>query len=299
MPATGAVFSDRADLLTFEELERLTTLLVERLGITEVRLTGGEPLVRRDLDQLVRRIAKIPDLQDLSLTTNGVLLADQAKALRQAGLQRVNISLDTLDREVFQRIARRDGLEQTIAGIDAAIAAGFESIKLNALAIKGITENELVRLVRFAADRHVPIRFIEFMPLDSDQQWRSSDVLSGDQMLAILSQEFGSIQPIGRERASKPAEEFQVGNIQVGIIRSVTQPFCQSCDRLRITADGAIRNCLFAKNETPLRVLMREGASDDQIVNEIQQCLMEKQAAHGIDDPSFRPPQRKMYSIGG
>lgn len=299
MPEVDAKFVDKSRLLSFEEIERLAKLLVQRCGIQNIRLTGGEPLVRQQLDRLVALLSSIEGLTDLSLTTNGILLADQATALRDAGLKRINISLDTLDEQVFQRISRRRGLEKTIAGIDRAIQCGFESIKLNALAIRGITEREIVRLIEFALQRRVVMRFIEFMPLDADRNWRTQDVLDGDSLLELISEHFGHPIPIQREDPSQPAEEFLVGEGKVGIIRSVTAPFCGQCNRLRLTADGSVRNCLFAKEETPLRELMRSGASDDQLIREIQACVTAKAAAHGIDEKNFQPPDRPMYAIGG
>lgn len=300
MPATGAEFAPRETLLTFEEIERVSRLLVGRGGVREIRLTGGEPLVRRQLDRLVGMLAAIEGLEDLSLTTNGILLADQAEGLRAAGLKRVNVSLDTLDEEVFQKIARREGLDRTIAGIDAAIACGFESVKLNALAIRGITEAEVVRLVEFAGQRGVALRFIEFMPLDTDRAWRRQQVLSGDELLRIIEQHFGPLEAHRRSHPSQPAEEFSVaGGAPLGIIRSVTEPFCGQCNRLRLTADGSIRNCLFSQSEVPLRDLLRSGASDEQLLEEVRRSVESKAAAHGIDDADFRPPERPMYAIGG
>ena len=299
MPEVDAEFVNKSLLLSFEEIERLARLLVERCGIQDIRLTGGEPLVRQQLHRLVSLLARIEGLGDLSLTTNGILLAEQAPALREAGLKRVNISLDTLDEEVFQRISRRRGLEKTIAGIDRAIECGFESIKLNALAIRGITEKEVSRLVEFALDRRVTIRFIEFMPLDADRAWRSKDVLDGDSLLSIIERRFGQLTPVQRDDPSQPAEEFLIGESRIGIIRSVTAPFCGQCNRIRVTADGSIRNCLFAKSETPLRELIRGGASDDELMTQIQACIAGKAAAHGIDEEGFEPPERPMYAIGG
>ncbi|KAA1262392.1 Cyclic pyranopterin monophosphate synthase [Rubripirellula obstinata] len=299
MPEFGAEFAPRESLLSFEEITRLTRLLVNRLGIRDVRITGGEPLVRRDLPVLIQQIAAIDGLKDLSLTTNGILLAEQAQSLRDAGLRRLNISLDTLDADVFKEIARRDGLEKTIEGIDAAIDAGFDSIKLNSLAIAGVTEAEIARLVRFAMDRSITIRFIEFMPLDADREWSRGNVLSGDRILEILKSNFGDIAPIIRSDPSAPAEDFLVGGGTVGIIRSVTQPFCGACNRIRVTADGSIRNCLFANEETPLRDLMRAGADEEELIRQIQASVANKKASHGMDSDSFDPPERPMYSIGG
>lgn len=299
MPEVGAEFVSKDLILTFEEIVRVARLLVERAGVRDIRITGGEPLVRRELPRLIAMLAEIEGLQDLSLTTNGVLLSEHAEDLRRAGLARLNISLDTLDEEVFRKITRRDGLAKTLAGIDAAIACDFDSIKLNTLAIHGVTEREVARLVQYALDRGVLLRFIEFMPLDGDRIWRSDKVLSGDRLLELMEAKFGSVTPIPRPDPSQPAEEFQIQGGKVGIIRSVTTPFCGACNRLRITADGAIRNCLFAQSETPIREKMRSGCSDNEILESVRECLRGKAKAHGIDKDDFRPPDRPMYAIGG
>ncbi|MCC9644442.1 GTP 3',8-cyclase MoaA [Rhodopirellula sp. JC740] len=303
MPEHDAEFLPRSGVLTFEEIRRLATLMVHRCGVRDIRLTGGEPLVRRDCVDLVRMLASIDGLDDLSMTTNGMLLADHAAALRDAGLRRLNISIDTLDETLFQKITRRPGVEKVVAGIDAAIAAGFESIKLNALAIRNLSETQLVSLVRFAVARGVVLRFIEFMPLDSDRAWRTENVLSGDECLRILSNAFGPIESIGRDTPSAPAESFTVTSEgrqgTIGIIRSVTRPFCGDCNRLRLTADGGLRNCLFARTETPLRDMMRAGCSDDDLLQTFAACVGEKHAAHGIDSEDFQPPDRAMHAIGG
>ncbi|WP_040770204.1 GTP 3',8-cyclase MoaA [Novipirellula maiorica] len=305
MPEIDATFMARDHLLTFEELHRLTELLVTRCGINDVRLTGGEPLVRRELDCFVAMLSKIAGLTDLSLTTNGILLPAQAEKLKAAGLKRLNISIDTLDREQFKKLARRDSLDETIAGIEAAIRCGFESIKLNAIAIKGITEHEFVSLIEFAAAKGVVIRFIEFMPLDFDRAWQRDSVLSGDRLLKLIEQHFGPLNEQPRQTPSQPAEQFRLpeggrfAGAEIGIIRSVSQPFCQACNRLRITADGSIRNCLFARDESPIRDLIRSGASDDTLVQVIRDCVWQKKPSHGIDSDGFSPPPRAMYSIGG
>jgi GTP 3',8-cyclase len=298
MPELNADFMPREQLLTFEELHRLAKLLVGA-GVRDIRVTGGEPLVRRQLPLLIELLAGIDGLEDLSLTTNGILLAEQAAALRAAGLKRINISLDTLDETVFQQITRRSGLHRTLEGIDAAIASGFASIKLNALAIRGITEKEVARLVEFALAKQVTLRFIEFMPLDSDRAWQADQVLSGDVLLSIIREHFGEVTELSRPQPSQPAEDFLVAGGRIGIIRSVTAPFCEACNRLRVTADGAIRNCLFAQTETPLRDLMRGGATDQELLVAIQQSVLAKAAAHGIGDAGFLPPDRPMYAIGG
>ena len=300
MPESDAHFVPRDWLLSFEELHRLADLLVRSAGVRDVRITGGEPLVRRQLDRLIRMLAGIDALKDLSLTTNGILLAEHAGRLRDAGLKRVNISLDTLDEESFQRISRRRGVDQVIKGIDAAIDCGFESVKLNTIAIRGITEREVIRLIEFACSRDVALRFIEFMPLDSDRAWQQSSVLSGDELLSMIEDHFGPLAARSRLHASQPAEEFELtSGHRVGIIRSVTAPFCSACNRIRITADGSIRNCLFAQDEVPLRDLMRSGASDEQLLSEIRRCVAAKKAGHGIDSDDFSPPDRPMHAIGG
>lgn len=299
MPEKGAEFVPKDNILSFEEIYRLAQLLVAQGGVRDVRITGGEPLVRQQVPRLIEMLAGIEQLEDLSLTTNGMLLAEHAQALHEAGLQRLNISLDTLDKEVFKKITRRDGLQKTLQGIEAAIKCGFESVKLNTLAIKGVTESEVADLVRYALDRNVMLRFIEFMPLDTDRAWQQSQVFTGDQLLQMLQDEFKSVVPLSRPEPSQPAEEFQVDQGRVGIIRSVTAPFCEACNRIRITADGAVRNCLFATNETPLRGLMRAGASDEDLMSVIRDCLAKKAKAHGIDKDGFQPPDRPMYAIGG
>ncbi|WP_231741940.1 GTP 3',8-cyclase MoaA [Stieleria varia] len=300
MPETGAEFAPREKLLTFEEIERLVSLLVDRCGIHSVRITGGEPLVRRDLDRLIKMLAALDRLDDLSLTTNGLLLAEQAERLRDSGLRRLNISLDTVDEATFLRISRRKGIDQVISGIDAALRVGFDSIKLNTTAMKGITQTEIVDLVRFAIERDVELRFIEFMALDTDRAWQKADVLSGDEIRAIIESHFGKLTERDRPHASQPAESFQLsGGARIGLIRSVSVPFCNACDRLRLTADGAIRNCLFAQNEFPIRDKMRGGASDEELLDVIVTAVSAKAAGHGMNDVFFSPPDRPMYSIGG
>lgn len=299
MPEKGAEFVPKDNILSFEEIHRLAQLLVEQGGIKDIRITGGEPLVRQQIPRLIEMLAGIADLEDLSLTTNGMLLAEHAQSLKESGLQRLNISLDTLNKNVFQKITRRDGLEKTLQGIDAAIKCGFESVKLNTLAIKGVTESEVTGLVRYALDRNVMLRFIEFMPLDTDRAWQQEQVFTGDQLLTILQKEFESVEAVSRPDPSQPAEEFQIENGRIGIIRSVTAPFCDACNRIRITADGAVRNCLFATGETPLRSLIRSGATDDELMSVIRGCLAGKAKAHGINEDGFQPPDRPMYAIGG
>ena len=300
MPAEGATFAPRPTLLTFEEITRVVRLLVQRCGIKEVRLTGGEPLVRRELPKLVRMLAEIELLEDLSLTTNATMLDEFAKPLREAGLRRMNISLDTLDDSLFEKLTRRRGLEKVLRGIDAAIDCGFETIKLNTTAIKGTTETEIVSLVRFAIEKGVQIRFIEFMPLDSDRSWTADGVLEGDEIRAMIESAFGPMTPSAESNPSQPSTDFHLGNgASIGLIQSVTKPFCDACDRIRLTADGSIRNCLFSQSEFPIRDLIREGATDDELLEKFVEAVAAKMSGHGIGESGFSPPERPMYSIGG
>jgi cyclic pyranopterin phosphate synthase len=308
MPEEGAVFSNRADILTYEEIERFVRAAVP-LGINKLRLTGGEPLVRRDLASLVARLAVIPGIIDLALTTNAVLLEQYAESLYKAGLRRLNIHLDTLDREKFQRITRRDDLPRVMAGIDAAVRAGFERIKLNIVAVKGLMEPDIVPIARFCRERGFEPRYIEFMPLDAQSLWERQRVLSADQMIAMLSEEFGPLEPVPDADPRAPATEYRYtdgapgsapgSERRVGFIASVTRPFCLNCNRIRITSDGKLRYCLFAIEETDVRGLLRSGASDEEIASVIRRNVAEKWLGHEINSTKFIPPPRPMYSIGG
>jgi len=300
MPDTPVRFKPRDELLTFEEIERVVRVAA-RLGINKVRLTGGEPLVRADLHRLVRMLARVPGVTDLALTTNGILLAEQAASLRQAGLDRLNISLDGLSDATFRRISRRDGLGRVLEGIDVAQQLDFRKIRINAVAIRGMTEPEIVPLGHFARNHGLEVRFIEFMPLDADQAWRSDQVLGADAILRTLEAAFGPLIPVPRDDASQPATNFRFadGRGQIGVIRPITAPFCDHCNRLRITAEGALRNCLFSTVEWDIRQLLRDGGSDRDIAQRIRDCVAEKKAGHGIDDPDFVRPVRPMYQIGG
>lgn len=300
MPEVGAEFAPRESLLTFEEIQRVVRLLVDRCRMNDIRLTGGEPLVRKDFPVLVEMLAAIDGIEDLSLTTNGILLGQFAAPLRRAGLKRLNISIDTLDEATFEKVSRRKGVRQVIEGIDAAIDAGFKQIKLNTTAVKGVIESEIISLVRFAIERDVQIRFIEFMPLDTDRSWRTDDVLVGDAIRKIIEREFGPMTPIDPPHPSQPASDFSLtGGHRIGLIQSISQPFCESCDRIRLTADGAIRNCLFSQEEFSIRDLLRGGASDAELISRFRTAVAAKAAGHGINDSSFSPPDRPMYSIGG
>jgi cyclic pyranopterin phosphate synthase len=300
MPEENVRFIPRRELLTFEEIERLARVVVG-LGVTKFRLTGGEPLVRSELPTLIARLAAISGITDLALTTNGILLADQAAALRAAGLHRLNISLDTLDPAMFERISRRRGLEQVLEGIAAARRAGFEHIRLNAVAIRGETEEQVVPLAHFAMEHRLELRFIEFMPLDAEQQWEADSVLPGEAIRNIVQQEFGPLEPAGRPDPSQPAKDYLYasGLGRLGFINPVTQPFCQQCNRLRTTAEGQLRNCLFSTTEWDARALLRSGASDEQLATLVRECVAAKKLGHGIDQPDFLRPERAMYQIGG
>lgn len=300
MPAGPVRFKPRKELLTFEEIERFVRV-VARLGIRKLRLTGGEPLVRHDLPRLVAMLAGVPGIDDIALTTNGMLLPDQAGPLRAAGLRRLNISLDTLDPETFQKISRRDGFEQVLAGIAAAQATGFDKIKLNAVAIKGLTEPDVVPLGRFARERGLELRFIEYMPLDADGAWRNDQVLSGDEIVGMLQAEFGPLEPMTPDDPSQPATDYRFvdGGGTVGFINPVTQPFCADCNRLRLTAEGQVRNCLFSTVEWDARAVLRGGGDDKELSHLVRSCVWAKKAGHGINSEEFIKPQRAMFQIGG
>lgn len=312
MPNENIVFRPQHELLTFEEIERYVRAATT-VGIHKLRLTGGEPLVRRDLHVLVEKLAAIEAIDDLALTTNGILLAEQADALKQAGLKRINISLDALDEPTFRRIARRDGLDRVLAGIEAAQRVGFTSIKLNAVAIRGLTENQIVPLGRFARERGLALRFIEYMPLDAEKTWQNEQVLSGDEILATLEAEFGPLEPVASAHPGQPASDYRfVADLRsgdeaggkIGFINPVTQPFCGDCNRLRLTAEGQLRNCLFSQTEWDARAILRDAsaaAADDveRLVRLTRECVGAKLAGHGIGGESFARPERAMYQIGG
>jgi cyclic pyranopterin phosphate synthase len=306
MPNENVRFRPRHEILTFEEIARFVRV-VSQMGVHRLRLTGGEPLVRTGLAQLVEMLNEIPGIDDIALTTNGILLEEQAVGLKQAGLKRLNISLDTLSEETFQKISRREGLDRVLAGIAAAQVAGFENIRLNAIAIQGLTEDEIIPLARFSRDRGLELRFIEFMPLDADQHWQSSDVLDGDVIRSILESEFGPLTPVGRPHPSQPATDFEYadGRGRIGLIRPVSQPFCGACDRLRLTAEGQIRNCLFSTAEWDARAILRKRAGssstpdDEELAQLVRDCIQAKAPAHGINTVEFTRPERAMYQIGG
>jgi cyclic pyranopterin phosphate synthase len=300
MPAEGVVFRPRNELLTFEEIERFVSAVVP-LGVNKLRLTGGEPLVRANLPELVRKLAAIRGVSDVALTTNGMLLDEQAAALKAAGLHRLNISLDTLREEVFEQITRREGLDRVLAGIAAAREAGFEHIRLNAVAIRGLTEAEIIPLADFARAHDLELRFIEFMPLDADHQWSGDQLLTGAEIRRRLEQHFGPLVLASRPDASQPAVDFRFadGRGAIGFINPVSEPFCGDCNRLRLTAEGQVRNCLFSQVEWDARRLLRSGATDDELRKLVRDCVAAKAPAHGIGTSDFHQPERAMYQIGG
>lgn len=300
MPERDVEFVPRAEILTFEEIERFVRIAAS-LGVSKVRITGGEPLVRRGLDGLVRRLAQIPGIRDLALTTNGLLLAEQAQALYDAGLRRLNVHLDTLDRERFSRISRRDELGRVLAGLEAARRAGFGPIKINAVAVKGLTEPDIVPLARFGREHGYQVRYIEFMPLDAQGLWDRSRVLLMEDILRILAAEFGPLEPVPDPDPRAPALEYRFpdGRGSVGFIASVSRPFCLNCNRIRLTADGHLRYCLFALEETDVKRLLRSGAADDEVREVIRRTVASKWIGHEIQQANFVPPPRPMYAIGG
>jgi cyclic pyranopterin phosphate synthase len=300
MPEEGMQWLPRQELLTFEEIERVARLCVERYGFTGVRLTGGEPTLRAHLPVLVAKLAALGDHVDLSMTTNGASLPLLAADLRRAGLRRVNVSLDTLRRERFLAITRRDRLQEVLDGIDAAVAAGFAPVKVNAVVVRGVNDDELVDLAAFGRDRGVVMRFIEVMPLDAQRSWSGDRVVPAEEIVARIGAVF-PLEPVA-ERGSAPAERWRYtdGRGEVGVVASVTRSFCSSCDRVRLTADGMFRNCLFALRETDLRPVLRDpAASDDDLAALLEAEVGRKWEGHTIGAVTFVQPPRTMSQIGG
>jgi cyclic pyranopterin phosphate synthase len=301
MPPEGLDWLPSPTLLTDDEVVRLARIGVELLGITEVRYTGGEPLLRRGLPGIIARTAALVPRPEISLTTNGIGLARLAGPLRDAGLDRLNVSLDTLRPEVFASLAKRDRLADVLTGLAAAAAAGLTPVKVNAVLMRGFNDDEAVPLLRFCLEHGYQLRFIEQMPLDAQHGWRRENMVSADEILQSLSAEFSLTPDDAHARGSAPAETFLVdgGPARVGVIGSVTRPFCGACDRVRLTADGQIRNCLFARSESNLRDPMRSGASDEELAGIWQRSVAAKLPGHGINDPGFLQPTRPMSAIGG
>jgi len=300
MPEENVKFEPREHVLSFEEIERFVRVAAG-LGVRKIRITGGEPLVRKDLATLIRKLSAVPGIDDLALTTNGVLLAAHAQELYDAGLRRINIHLDTLDRGRFKQITRRDELPRVLDGIEACRRIGYGPIKINAVAVKNLVEPDIVPLARFGRERNIEIRYIEFMPLDAQGLWLRDKVLSADEMIAMLGREIGPLEEVPDRDPRAPATEYRFadGIGSVGFIASVTRPFCLNCNRLRLTADGKVRYCLFAIEETDVHGLLRDGAPDEAIAEAIRTCVREKWIGHQINSQHFVPPPRPMYSIGG
>ena len=300
MPAEGLDWLPQQSLLTNDEVVRLVDVAVTRLGIEEVRFTGGEPLIRRGVIDIVDRCAALRPRPQLSVTTNGLGLSRTAAALAQAGLDRVNVSLDTVRRDTFQALTLRDRLDDVVAGLAAADAAGLRPVKVNAVLMRGVNDGQAPELLRWCLDRGYELRFIEQMPLDAQHGWRRDDMVTAAEILDRLGAEF-VLTEASVPRGSAPAELWEVdgGPGTVGVIASVTRPFCGDCDRVRLTADGQVRNCLFARDESDLRAALRAGASDEEIAERWRAAVLPKLPGHGIDDVQFLQPSRPMSAIGG
>ena len=303
MPAEGLAWLDKADVLTFEEIERVARICVERFDVDSIRLTGGEPTVRAHLPRLIAKLAALRSSHgikpDIALTTNGATLRNIATELRDAGLDRINVSLDSLIPERFFAMTRRDELHNVLAGITEAKAAGFDPVKINTVVERGTNDDEIIALAQFGRDNDVEVRFIEFMPLDATNEWERKNVLSQDEIVRTIAAEF-PLEPVPA-RGAAPADRWRYldGKGMVGVIPSVTQPFCVDCDRVRITSDGQFRTCLFATDEFDIRALLRNGGSDDDIAALITKAVGKKWAGHQINQVNFIRPNRSMSQIGG
>ena len=299
MPADNVEFMDRDKLLTFEELTRVATI-VSKMGINRLRLTGGEPLMRKDLSVLIKMLSQVEGIDDIAMTTNAFFLKQHAKSLKDAGLKRLNVSLDALDPEKFKHVNRRDCLQQVLDGLQEAAQVGFKSIKINAVAMKNFSETEIINLIEMGRSNGFEVRFIEFMPLDSDQAWERDKVLFGHEIIDLIREKYELI-PIDNSLEIGPASEYKFadGKGKIGIITAVSNPFCDHCNRIRMTADGKLRTCLFSADETNLKQLIRSGASDETIVETIQQAVLVKEPGHKINLDSFERPTRAMHAIGG
>lgn len=299
MPESVGGFLPQDHLLSWDQIARVVDVL-SRAGVEKVRITGGEPLMRPGVDQLIRRLSNLGRLRQIALTTNGMMLEEQIDGMVAAGLSHVNISLDTLREPAFRQMARRDGLDRVLAGIDAALKTGIR-VRLNALVLRDINFEDCIPLVEFARDRGVVLRFIEFMPLDADRSWSASQVVPGHELRSLVEQKFGVLTPAPSRDPSQPSQDFLfadgVGGI--GFIDPVSKPFCQNCNRLRLTADGKFRNCLFGQEEWDVKSRLLQGVEDDAIFALARECVLAKFASHGISDSGFTPPGRAMYQIGG
>ena len=300
MPAEGLAWLPSAEVLTDDEVVRLVRVAVDHLGVDEVRFTGGEPLIRPGLVEIVRQSSALANRPRMALTTNALGLHRLAAPLRAAGLDRVNVSLDTVDRATFAEITRRDRLDDVLAGLAAAAEARLVPVKINAVLLRGVNDDQAPELLRWSIEHGYELRFIEQMPLDAQRGWRRDRMVEADEIFELLSREF-TLTPAEEERGSAPAELFLVdgGPATVGVIASITRPFCGDCDRVRLTADGQVRNCLFAREESDLRTPLREGATDEELASRWRAAVAGKRAGHGVDDPSFVQPRRSMSAIGG
>jgi cyclic pyranopterin phosphate synthase len=300
MPAEGLDWTPTDELLSEDEIVRLVSIGVHRLGIRKIRFTGGEPTLRRGLESILRRVSELSPRPEISLTTNGIGLARRARALAEAGVNRLNVSLDTLDPERFERITRRDRLTEVLDGMAAARLAGLDPVKVNAVLLRGLNDDEAVPLLRYCLDAGYELRFIEQMPLDAQHAWQRAEMITAEEILDRLHSAF-TLTPDPAARDGAPAERWLVngGPAVVGVIASVTRPFCGDCDRTRLTGDGQLRTCLFARDETDLRAMLRGGAGDDEIAEAWRAAMWGKAAGHGIDNPDFMQPERPMSSIGG
>jgi cyclic pyranopterin phosphate synthase len=301
MPPEGLDWLPTPEVLTGDEIIRLITIGVQTLGIREVRFTGGEPLLRRDLADIIAATAALDPRPDISLTTNGIGLDRRAAGLKAAGLDRINVSLDTVRPEVFRKLTRRDRLDDVLTGLAAAAAAGLTPVKVNAVLMRDLNDDEAPELLAYCLERGYELRFIEQMPLDAQHGWKRTEMVTSGEVLASLSAAFQLSDDIERSRGAAPAETFLVngGPARVGVIAAVTQPFCGACDRVRLTADGQIRNCLFARSESDLRSALRSGATDAEIADRWRAAVSSKLPGHGINDPAFLQPDRPMSAIGG
>ena len=301
MPEEGLDWLAKPELLTDDEIVRLVSIAVDHLGVDELRFTGGEPLLRRGIVDIVTRTAQLRPRPQISITTNGIGLARQAKALRDAGLDRVNVSLDTVRQDTFQQLTRRDRLKDVLAGLAAAHEAGLTPVKVNAVLMRGVNDDQAPELLQFCLDHDYELRFIEQMPLDAQHGWSRDQMVTADEILDRLGERFGLAATDAATRGSAPAESFTVhgGPATVGIIASVTRPFCGDCDRVRLTADGQVRDCLFARTESDLRTALRAGADDEELADRWRRAMRGKLPGHGINDPSFLQPVRPMSAIGG
>ena len=290
---------DRSNLLTFEEIQRVAQI-VSRMGINRLRLTGGEPLMRKNLPVLIKMLNEVDGIDDIAMTPNAYFLKEHAQSLKDAGLKRLNVSLDALDPEKFRDVNRRDCLQSVLDGLDTARKVGFKSIKINAVAVRNFSETEIMGLIEMGRSEGFEIRFIEFMPLDSDKVWERDKVLFGHEIVDMIKENY-ELVPIDNSLEIGPASEYNFadGKGKIGIITAVSNPFCDHCNRIRMTADGKLRTCLFSEDETNLKDLIRTGATDETIIETLKQAVLLKEPGHKINLDDFQRPDRAMHAIGG